>query len=132
MVHAAVDHALCRHAAVAGKDLLFQGARVHADADRHMMRTRAVCDHPYAVLAADVSGIDAQFGNAVLHGAERQTVIEMDIRYQRHGTAVHQCAHRAHAFLVIYRNAHDIASRIRQLADLGQRRRNIACIRIRH
>ena len=89
--------------------------------------------HPLHIgLAADVAGVDAQLRYAVLHGADGQAVIKMDVRHQGHGAAVHQRAHGFDAVRIIDRHAHDVAARRRQRLDLRQGGRHVPGVGIGH
>ena len=97
-----------------------------------MVHFQAVGQFAHARLAADVAWIDAHFGDAVFHRLYGQPVVEMDVRHQGHGAAVHQRAHRAGALLVVHRNAHQIRPRAGQRANLRQRGLHVPRVRIGH
>ena len=85
MVHGAFHHSLRHRRTVFRQDVLFQAAAVDADADGHVLGVAGVGHSLNAVVAADVAGVDADFGRAALCRGDGKSVIKMDIRHQGQG-----------------------------------------------
>ena len=120
MPERAFHQALRRRSAVLRQQFLFHRSAVHADPDRDVVRLRAVRHHPDTVLPADISRVDPQLRDSVLRGADRQLIVKVDIRHQRHRAPVRQGFHRFRAGLVIHADPHQVAARVMQRADLRQ------------
>ena len=132
MAERAFHHALRRHAAVFRQNLLLDRAGIDADAHRNVMRLDTVRQNAHVLFSADVARIDAQLVDTVFHSGQRKLVIKVNIRHQRHGTAVHQRTDSLRACLVVHRDADDIRAGNRQRTDLRERRLHIRRIGIGH
>ena len=67
------------------EDTLFDRTGIDADADRNFLFAAHGRDGFYAVIAADVAGVDADFIHARRCGFKRKLIIEMNIRHERNG-----------------------------------------------
>ena len=114
------------------QNILLNRPGVHADANRDVVRLCRRRQFPDVRFAADVAGIDAQLVDAVFRRGNGKAVVEVDIRHQRHGRTVHQRADGAGAILVVHADAHDVAARFRQGANLRKRRLCVARVGVRH
>ena len=114
------------------QNILLNRPGVHTDANRDVVRLCRRRQFPNVRFAADIAGIDAQLVDAVFRRGNGKAVVEMDIRHQRHGRAVHQRADGAGAILVVHADAHDVAARFRQGANLPKRRLCVARVGVRH
>ncbi len=132
MIERGLDHRLGRRAAELLKDMLFHRAGVDADADRDMPRLGGLHDRVHTVRPADVARVEPNLIHARLDGREREPVVKMDVRHDRYGRAGADLAERFRRLRVRHRAAHDVAARVRQRADLCQRRFRVARIRVGH
>ena len=121
LVKGAFHQALGGDAAVFGQNLLFERAGVHAHPDRDSP-LRGFIDHGFDALSgADISGVDADFIRAVLNGGHRQPVVEMDIRHQRDVDLLLDLLQRGRSLHGGHRHPDDLAARLFQAQDLGDR-----------
>ena len=87
MTHGALRHGAGKVVRVLFMQVAFDGPGIHADADRHVPCAARRDDRAYAVLAADVAGIDADFIRARRDGLHGKPVIKVDIRHDGNGEA---------------------------------------------
>ena len=97
-----------------------------------MVHTRTIHDLFHMLPAADVARIQAQLVHAVLRRGDGQAVVKVDIRHKRDVDGAVDGGDRPCARLVEHGNAHDLAPGALKLQDLGDGRRRIARVRVRH
>ena len=109
-----------------------KAARVHADADGYISRAAGVGNGFDIVLAADVAGVYAYFIYAARGGLQREAVIKMYIRHERH---IHLLLYRGHGARrrhIGYRDAHDVAPGGAQRFYLRHGRLHVPCLCVAH
>ena len=107
-----------RRRTVARKQRFIERARVHANADRHMMRLCAVHKRAHIRFAPDVSRVEADLVDPVLDGCDRKPVIKVDVRNERNLRARADLPHGLSRSRIVHRHAHDLAARFRKLLHL--------------
>ena len=83
MVQSAVHHGLCSRMTVFCQDVLFQTAGVNPDTNRHIVLFAALHYLTDTVLISDIARIDAHLINTRCNCFQSQTVVKMDICYNR-------------------------------------------------
>ena len=109
-----------------------QTSGICSDADRNPGLTRGFGNGTDTVRRSDVARVDADSVNPRFDGAERKAVIKMNIRNHRNRSPFENLRQSAESLFIGNGTADNVASRIRQLADLCKSRRRIRCARIRH
>src|SRR5690606_7977777 len=94
--------------AVLALQILAQGAGIDADAYRDATVPRAVYDRPHFFVVADVAGVDSQAIDTVFGHLQRDLVIEMDVRDQRHADLCPDFPESLGRLHARHRDAHDI------------------------
>src|SRR3546814_12826692 len=85
MFERAFDQRLWTWLAIFFEQVLFEAARVDADADRAAIGLRRAHDLRHARLGPDVARIDPEAGSAGVGRFQRALVVEMDVGDERHG-----------------------------------------------
>ena len=87
MIERAFDHRVGARLAIFLKQVLFQRAAIHADADRAAIVARGA-DHVFDPLwGSDIAGIDPQTRRPGLCGFNPAFIMEVDVGHERHGCA---------------------------------------------
>src|SRR3990167_2750595 len=121
MIERAFDEGLGAGLAVLFQQVLLEAAGVDADTDRAAIGLGGPDHFRHAVVAADVSGIDAQAGSASIGSFKRALVVKVDIRNDRDAGGFGDLAQRRGAFDVRARDADDVGTGILAAADLVDR-----------
>ena len=132
VLHGRLDEGLRRDAAVLLENLLVEGAGVDADADRDAGLLGRLDDSLDLLLAADVARVEAQGVDALMDGLERELVVKVDVRDERHRDLAQDVAEVLRGLHVGHGETHDVATRCLQGADLGDGRFGVRRLRIRH
>src|SRR5262245_13756370 len=82
-----INHGRRARVAILHGHFALQAAGIHADAHGYALRLALANYLPVAVVAADVSRVDANLVNGVLKRCQRHLVIEMNIANERHSDA---------------------------------------------
>src|SRR5206468_3338385 len=127
-----LDHALGGRPAVLGEKILLERARVDADADGDLLLLGDVHDLLHELLAADVSGVEAQAVDALLQRDERQLVVEVDVRHERDADLPLDLAELLGGLADGHRTPDDVAAGRLERPDLEQRRLDVARVGLRH
>ena len=112
MVQGAFDHSLRHGGAVLGKDVLFQTAAVHTDADGYIFGVAGIRHRLDAVVGPDVAGVDADLVGTGIQRCQRGAVIKVDIG---HDGDIHGLFNGGHHGGILRRghgHAHDLAARL--------------------
>ena len=83
MAHRGFEQRLRRGFTVFFLQIFFQRSRVDTDTDGDIFVTGAVHHHADALFVTDVARVNTQAINTVFGHFQRDTVVEVDIRYQR-------------------------------------------------
>ena len=132
MAHGALHQRLGGDAAVFRPELPFQRAAVDANADGDAPLTAGVRHGLHPLLRADVAGVDADGVHAPLRGHQGQAVAEMDVRHQGDVDLFLDLIQGAGRRLIGHGHPDDLAARLLQPEDLGDRGRHIIGLRIAH
>ena len=81
MVQCTLHHGLRRGCAVFCKDVLFQTAAIHADADGNVLALTGIHHSLHPVIVADVAGVDADLVHTNVGAGQRCLVVKVDIRH---------------------------------------------------
>ena len=79
MVQCTLHHGLRRGCAVFCKDVLFQTAAIHADADGNVLALAGIHHSLHPVIVADVAGVDADLIHAHICAGQSRLVVKMDV-----------------------------------------------------
>ena len=109
--HRALRERLRRRAPEFSKDMLFKAAAVNSDAYRDPFFTAFVYNGLYPVRIADIAGVYTDLVRAGVCRAESQTVVEMDVGYDRHSQILLDLANRSRRLHSGHCKADDVASR---------------------
>src|SRR5205807_8609786 len=82
LVQGALDQRVGARLPVLAEHLLRQGSDVRANPDRHAPALRFAGDGAHSIRGPDVAGVEAQLVDPGFQGAQRQTVVEVDVRDQ--------------------------------------------------
>ena len=118
--------------AVLCEDTLFDRTGIDTDADRNFLFAAHGRDGFYAVIAADVAGIDADGVDAPLCARQGILVVEVDIRDQGDRNLFLDPVHRLCRGLIRNGNADDLASGGLQRVDLLHSGADIVGLGIAH
>ena len=110
MIHGAFDHRLGYRRAVFGKDMLFQAAAVHADADGDAPRPAGGHHLFHPLLRADVAGVDADLVRPGVERRQRGLVVKVDIGHDRDIDRFLDGGDDSGVGRGGYRDAHDLAA----------------------
>ncbi len=127
-----LDHRVGAGLGVLALQFLLQRTGVHADADRDAVVARGLDHGAHAILAPDVARVDAQAVHAGLGHGERDLVVEVDVRDQRHADLRADLREGGRGIHARHRDAHDVGARGGQLVDLPDRRRDVAGLGVGH
>ena len=132
VVQRAVHHRLRGGVAVLCQDVLFQAAGVdpHADGDIVLLAALHHLAHP--VLVADVAGVDAHLVHPGRHRFQRQPVVEVDIRHNRHTYRLLEVLDQRHRLQIGDGRADDLAARRLQTLCLLDACRKVLGRRVEH
>jgi hypothetical protein len=118
--------------AVFFEDILFHRAGIDPHPNGHPVGLGR-SHHPGKLgSAAEVAGIDADALGAVFHGRHCQQVIEMDVGDEGNGDLRPDAANGLGGLDIEHRHPDDLAARLLEAVDLGDRRLHIAGIGIGH
>ena len=115
-----------------GRDVRVEAARVDADADRQPAVLGLARDRLDLVGFADVAGIEAEGLDTRFDRREREPVLEVDVRDDRHGRARHDLGETLGRLLLVARAPHDVATRRRERVDLRERAVDVGGLRRGH
>jgi len=121
MTHGGFQQRFRRRFAVLFLQILFQRTGVNTNADRNIFVARTVHHRPDTLFATDVAGVNAQAIDPVFRHFQRDAVVKMDIRHQRH---IHLLFNQTKCFGGIHgrhRDAHDVHANPFQRLDLPDR-----------
>ena len=118
--------------AVPCNDLLFQGSRIHAHADRNIPGGGCLDHSRKLFLSADIAGVNAYFIRAVLNGCKRQAIVKMDIRNQRDPDLMPYLIKRSRGVHIRYRYTDDLTACLFKTMDLFHRSSRIRGFCIAH
>ena len=127
-----LDERLRRDAAVLLEQPLVERACIDADTDRDARLFRRADDRPHLLLAADIAGIQAQGVDALTDCLEREPVVKVDVRDERHVHLAQDIPEVLRRLHVGYGEAHDVTARRAQGADLADGRFRVLRLRVRH
>ena len=132
VIERALDQRLGRRPAEALQNVLLDRTGVDADADRDARRARRLDDLVHPVVRADVARIEPDLLHTGGNGSQRQLIVKMDVGHDRQGRIRADFLERVRRFQIGHGAADDVAARVSQRADLGERRLRIAGVGVRH
>lgn len=97
----------------------FQRTGIDADTDRHTAGFGFFHHSSDIGLAADIARIDPQSLDAIIHGQKRQTMVEVDICYDRHWALLADDTQGFCCFLIQDCHPDDLTACLGKLVDLG-------------
>ena len=110
MIQCTVYQSLCCWCAVFRKNMFFQRAAVDTHANRNILRFTSVNHLFYAAVVTDIARIDANLINSGCHRFQCQTIIKVNIRYNRHRNCFFQNRNQAHGIHIWNRCADDLTT----------------------
>ena len=81
MIQRTLHHGFRRGCAIFGKDVLFQAAAVHADADGDVLALAGVHHCLHAAVVANIAGVDANFVHTHVCTGQRGLIVKVDVRH---------------------------------------------------
>ena len=111
MVQRTVPHRLGGGVTVFGQNVLFQRAGVDTDANRNVLFTAGNRHRAHPLVLPDVAGVDANLIDTRRHAIQRQTVIKMNVRHQRHIHRRFDGVHQPYRLCIRNGDAKNVASR---------------------
>ena len=126
----ALNQRLRRRVAVFFEQLFIQTSAIHADTDRNVLLLADIDHSADALRAADVAGVDANFGSTGLGCGDGEAVVKMDVRDERQGRLRADLAERMRCVHVRDGEPRDLTACGGQLSDLPERPFDVcrACI----
>ena len=98
-----------------------------------MPRSRRRLHHcPHAVLAPDVTGINAQTIDAKLGHTQRDLVVEMNVGHERYADLLFDFSKGLGRLHGRHGHAHDVGAGLDQTPDLRHRRRHVSSLGVGH
>ena len=79
MVQCALHHGFRGGGAIFGKDMLFQTAAVHADADGNVLLLAGIHHRLHPVVVANVAGVDADLVHTHVRAGQSRLVVKVDV-----------------------------------------------------
>ncbi len=132
MVERALDQSLGAGLAIFLEQVLFEGARVYADADRAAIGLGRIDHFAHPIGRSDIARVDAQTSRTGIGRFERAFVVEMDVRDDRYAAGADDLLQRGGAFHIGAGHADDVDARILAAADLVDRRLRVGRERVGH
>jgi hypothetical protein len=114
-----------RRRAVFGKQILLKRTAVDADSDWNILFPANIGDHFYSVVAADVAGVDAYFGDTGFRRFYRKAVVEVNIGDQRKIRVLTEKGNAPDRVRTVDRKANNVAARF--LEPLYLRKASLLC-----
>ncbi len=128
----ALDHGLRAGVAVFFEQPLFQRPGVDPDADRDVPRLAGVRHGLDVFLRADVAGVDADLVDAALGAEQRELVVKVNVRHERHVHPLLDLVDGKRGAGIGHGKAHDLAARGTQRLDLRDGRFHVPGLRVAH
>ena len=132
LLHGALGQAFCCNASVFLYQRLLQGTTVDAHPDGNACGFGLVHHRLHPVPVSDIPRVDPDLVRAVPDGRDSQPVIKMDIRHQRDMDLFLDLLQRLRRLHGRHRASDDLAPRLLQSKDLGNRSLHILCTGIGH
>lgn len=112
--------------------MFFQRAAVDSNANGDLLLSANIRHRFYPIIAAYVARVDANFVDPPLGSAQRQTIVKMNIRHQRHIHGVLDRLNQIQRRLVRNGKANYLAPGSRQSLGLRHRAVNVRRRHIQH